>query len=85
MPLELLLDCLQPVIELLRFGVELDEFGHECGQCFVTQSGGVILGDWCGETSDAAERAIAYNRLVLRDQSATASTGAIKLLRTLRT
>jgi hypothetical protein len=35
MPLELLLDCVQPVIELLRFGVELDEFGHQRRQGFV--------------------------------------------------
>jgi hypothetical protein len=65
--------------------VELDEFGHECGQCFVAQSGCVILGARRGETSDAAERAIAPNRLVLWYQSATTGTGAIKLLRTLRT
>ena len=35
MPFELLLDGLQPVIELLRFGVKLDEFGHQRRQGFV--------------------------------------------------
>jgi hypothetical protein len=85
MPLELLFDSVQPVVELLRFGVQSDKFGHECRQSFVAQGCCVIVGDWCGETLDAAERAVAQHRLILWDQSATASTGAIKLFRTLRT
>jgi hypothetical protein len=63
MPLELLLERVQPFVELLRFGVQPDEFGHQRRQSFVAQRGCIIV----------------------RDQSTTASAGAIKLLCTLRT
>src|SRR6266487_5196597 len=85
MPLELLPDLFEPVIELLRLGVQPDEFGHQRRQGFVAQGCRAVLGDRCGQTLHAAERAIAQHGLVLWDQSTTASAGAIKLLRTLRT
>ena len=37
MLLELLLDRVQPVVELLRLGVQPDEFGHQRGDVGVAQ------------------------------------------------
>src|SRR5262245_50189002 len=79
MPLELLFDRVQPIVEVLRFGVQLNKFGHQRRQGFVTQGCFVILGGRCGETLDAAERAVAHHCLVLWDQCTTASAGTIKL------
>src|SRR5438132_5908884 len=83
MPLELLLDLFEPVIELLRLGVQPDEFGHQRRQGFVAQGCRAILGDRCDQALHAAERAIAQHSLILWDQSTTASAGAIKLCCTL--
>jgi hypothetical protein len=66
-PLELLLNRVQPFVELLRCGVQPDEFGHQRRQSFVAQRCCIIVGDRCGKTLDAAERAVAHHRLVLRD------------------
>src|SRR5437879_10206814 len=85
MPLELLLDRVEPVVEVLHLSVQPDELGHQCCQRFFTQGCGALLGDRCCQALDAAERAGAHHSLVLWYQSTTASAGAIKLLRTLRT
>ena len=85
MLLELLFDRVQPVVELLRLGVQPDEFGDQRGHVGVAQGGCGSLGDRSGQAWHAAERAIAQHRLVLGDQAATARAGAIKLRRTLRT
>ena len=85
MPLQLLLDCVQPVVEVLRFGMQPNEFGHQRRQRFFTQGCGAFLGDRCAQTLPAVERAITQDGLILGNQSTTASAGAIKLRRTLRT
>ena len=82
---ELLLDLFQPVIELLRLGVQPDKFCHQYRQFCCAQGFCGICGCRRGQALHTAQRAVVEHCIILGYQSATASTGKIKLLRTLLT
>ena len=85
MLLELLLDRLQPVVELLGLRVQPDKFGDQRGDLGVAQGGCGGVSDRSGQACQAPGRTIPQHRLVLGDQAATARAGVIKLRRALRT
>src|SRR5215831_2428558 len=85
MLLELLLDLFQPVIELLRLGVQSDKFCHQRRQFCCAQGCCDICVCRCGQALHTAQRAVVEHCIILWYQSATASAGTIKLLGTLLT
>jgi hypothetical protein len=85
MPLELLLDRVQAVFDVLLLRMQPDEFSDQRGEFGVTQGCGSFFRARYGQTLHTAECAIAQHGLIAWYEAATASAGAIKLRRTLRT